>query len=316
MRIAWIGSHFEGMPALRALLERKVGVEGVITLKPEQAVKRSGAVDYGPLCREFGVPMHQVANINDPEAVELLRTLSPDLVFVIGWSQIIRSEALQVPRIGLIGAHASYLPHNRGSAPVNWSLIKGETRTGNSLIWLAEEVDSGAIIDQTEIPISPYDTCETLYQRVAESNRDMILRQLHRLLAGERPGFTQPHTDESILPRRRPKDGLINWNQGADAVYNFVRALAKPYPGAFSWLDGQRWFIWKCALLSLAAPPDAKPGQILGPCISPEEAACGQIVACGNGTLVVLNAETENGTTLQGYALSNQNWSGQVWRNE
>jgi methionyl-tRNA formyltransferase len=96
------------------------------------------------------------------------------MVFVIGWTQILRPETLKLATIGMIGAHASLLPHNRGRAPINWALIRGEKQTGNSLIWLAEDVDSGDIIDQTVIPISPYDTCASLYTRVGESNKEMI----------------------------------------------------------------------------------------------------------------------------------------------
>src|SRR5881628_1467651 len=174
----------------------------------------------------------------------------------------------------MIGAHASLLPRNRGSAPINWALIRGEHTSGNSLIWLAESVDGGDLIDQTEFPITPYDTCASLYDRVAASNRDMILRVLPRLLAGERPGRRQPRHSGPILARRRPADGLITWDQDARAVYNFVRALTKPYPGAFSWLDGRRWIVWHAVLLPDPGAASGPPGEILGPALSPVEQAC------------------------------------------
>src|SRR5437667_9768196 len=104
----------------------------------------------------------------------------------------------------MIGAHASLLPGNRGSAPINWALIRGEHTSGNSLIWLAESVDGGDLIDQTEFPITPYDTCASLYDRFAASNRDMILRVLPRLLPGERPGSPHPPPRGPLLPRRLP----------------------------------------------------------------------------------------------------------------
>src|SRR5207247_8564300 len=123
------------------------------------------------------------------------------------------------------GAHASLLPHNRGSAPINWALIQGERATGNSLIWLAEGVDAGDLIDQTEFPITPYDTCATLYERVAVSNRDMIMRALPRLLRGERPRPPQPRSSGPALPRRRPAGRPLACGQGADAVCNILRDL-------------------------------------------------------------------------------------------
>ena len=144
MKFGWIGFHREGLPALQGVLERGYRVEAVLTLRPDLAAKRSGAAtDYWTLCREFGVPLHEVANINDQASLELLRGRDLDVVFVIGWTQIVRSPALRLARIGMIGAHASLLPRNRGRAPINWTLIRGEQQTGNSLIWLAEGVDQG-----------------------------------------------------------------------------------------------------------------------------------------------------------------------------
>ena len=316
MKLGWVGFHMEGIPALEAVLATGAPVAAVLTLKPEVRASRSGAADYGPLCRRFGVPLHEVTNINDPESRSLLRGL--DLVFVIGWSQILSPETLATARLGMIGAHASLLPKNRGSAPINWALIRGEHLTGNSLIWLAEGVDAGDLIDQTEFQISPYDTCGTLYDRVAASNRDMILRALPRLLQGERLGSPQAKANggSAVLPRRRPADGLINWDQKACAVYNFIRALTKPYPGAFGWLDGRRWTVWRAALLpavARAAASSPAPGEVLGPTVSPEEQACGQVVACATGAVTLLEVEADDGTVFSGRRLSELPWTGRRW---
>jgi methionyl-tRNA formyltransferase len=313
MRIGWIGFHREGVPALQALLERGVRVEAVITLAPEQLAKRSGAADYDPLTRRFGVPLHQVASINGPEAVKLLTDLVLDVAIVLGWSEIIRPPALASCRLGMIGAHASLLPHNRGSAPVNWALIRGETRWGNTLMWLANGVDTGDIIDQVSFPIDDYDTCATLYDKVAESNREMLLRLLPRLLEGERPGRPQPRGDEALLPRRRPQHGRIDWAQDARAVYNFIRALTRPYPGAFGWLDGRQWLVWQAALFPGGAGAGAAPGEVLGPVVSPVPDACGLAVACGRGVVHLLEVEDADGRVLRGRELSVQPWKGKVW---
>src|SRR5437764_13734923 len=228
MRFGWVGFHLEGIPALQGVIEAGVPIQAVFTLRPDVAATRSGAAGYRSLCQRFGVPLHEIVHINDAASRELLKSLALDVVFVIGWSQILGPETLALARVGMIGAHASLLPQNRGSAPINWALIRGECVGGNSLLWLAESVDAGAVIDQTQFPITPYDTSASLYGRVAVSNRDMILRLLPRLLRGERAGTPQPRADAGVLPRRRPADGLITWDQDARAVYNFVRALTKP----------------------------------------------------------------------------------------
>src|SRR2546428_2066471 len=313
LRIGWIGFHGEGVPTLEALVTHGVPIEAVFTLSPAHAAKRSAAADYVSLCRRLNLPLYEVADINAPDAVARLRSLSLDIIFAMGWSQILRPETLRTARLGLAGGPGSLPPHNRGSAPINWALIGGEAQGGNTLMWLAESVDAAEIIDQTAFPISPYDTCATLYDRVAASNREMILRALPLLLAGERPGRPQPATAEPVLPRRRPADGKIDWTTTSDALYNFVRGLTRPYPGAFSWLDGRRWNIWQAALVPAPPNPAAQCGEVLGPVRSPIEASCGQLVACGRGTLLLLEAEGDDGEVLQGRRPADQDWTGKVW---
>lgn len=313
MRFAWVGFHAEGIPALEALLAAQAPIAAVLTLTPEMRAKRAAGADYRPVCDRYGVPMHEVADINSDEARSTLASIQPDVVFVIGWHQILRGETLRLARIGMVGAHASLLPHNRGSAPINWSIIRGDSRTGNSLIWLAEDVDSGDIIDQTEFPITPYDTCATLYEKVAASNRGMLLRLVPRLMAGERPGRKQSLIDVPVNARRRPKDGLVDWSQPSRNIYDFIRALTRPYPGAFSTLDGQTWKIWQAALAPAKCAPEARPGELVGPVVSPVSAACGQLVACGEGALILLEVEGPDGTILRGRPLGDQPWAGKRW---
>ena len=312
MKFAWVGFHAEGLAALQALLAAGAPIAAVLTLKPELAAKRSGGVDYAPVCSEYGVPLHHIAGINEPDAMRILEDLAPDVIFVIGWHQIVRPPVMALARIGLIGAHASFLPHNRGSAPINWALLRGERETGNTLMWLAEGVDEGDIIAQRAFPITPYDTCATLYAQVAASNRAMLLEVLPQLFAGERPGRPQERGDEPVLRRRRPADGRINWACPARVVYDSMRALTRPYPGAFSSLDGKQWWIWEAALLPDRGPL-ATPGDVLGPVVSPSQSACGQLVACGSGAVILLDVEDEAGTRLRGPALSDQPWTGKRW---
>jgi methionyl-tRNA formyltransferase len=313
LRIGWIGFHMEGLPALQAVLEQGIPVQAVLTLNEEQFAKRSGGVNYGPLTRRYGVPLYKIGNINDDESVKLLRELALDVAIVLGWSQIIRLPALTLPRLGMIGAHASLLPHNRGSAPINWALIRGEKQAGNTLMWLADGVDTGSIIDQVGFPVTDYDTCATLYEKVAESNREMVLRLIPRLLNGERAGRPQPHNGEEVLPRRKPEHGRVEWARDSRAVYDFIRALTRPYPGAFGRLDGERWFIWQAALWPGERPGAPPAGQVLGPVVSPVPEACGQAVACGQGAVILLEVEDKQGRVLKGPELSDQPWRGKVW---
>lgn len=314
-RLAWLGFHAEGVPALEALLVAGAPIAAILTLRADLAAQRSGGADFRAIGKRHGVPVHEIANINDPEGLALLGELAPDVLLVIGWHQILRAPALRLLGTGAIGAHASLLPHNRGSAPVNWALIRGETEAGNSLLWLAEGVDAGDLIDQTRFPITPYDTCATLYARVALSNREMLLRVLPDLLAGAVARAPQPASDQPVLPRRRPADGDLDWAQPTASVYDFIRALTHPYPGAFSRMDGERWRVWQAAL-----PPRAgsagPPGTVLGPVVSPVDEACGQLVSCGEGAIVLLEVENDAGLVLRGRDLSDAQWTGLRWQRE
>jgi methionyl-tRNA formyltransferase len=157
---------------------------------------------------------------------------------------------------------------------------------------------------------------------VARTNREMLLDLWPRLDNGERPGRRQPETGEPVLPRRRPADGRINWQPPAKAVYDFIRALTRPYPGAFSRLEGKRWRIWSAALPVLEGERrglrvEANAGEVIGPVVSPIDDACGQLVACGDGgAVVLLELEDDEGAVLRGRALSEQHWTGRRWTDE
>ena len=313
MTLAWVGFHVEGLPALRAVLEAGYDVKGIITLAPDAAARLSGAADHAPLAAEFGVPLRLVRDINDSAAVAWLNELAADVIFVIGWTQIVGAAARASARVGVIGAHASLLPEDRGRAPVNWAIIHGRHGTGASLMWLSEGVDAGDLIDQRAIAITEYDTCGTIYEKVAAANRSMILDVLPRLAAGERPGRPQSGLDAPPLPRRRPEDGRIDWSMPSRRVYDFIRALARPYPGAFSNLDGETFKVWTAALLPDGGVAEGVPGQVIGPCVSPHEDACGQIVRCGNGAVLLLELEDSSGRLVRGRALSQRAWKDKVW---
>jgi methionyl-tRNA formyltransferase len=314
MRIGWIGFHMEGVAALRATLERRFPIVAIITLSGAAAARRSGADDYSAIGQEFGIPVFEVDDVNAEAGLTTLAGLKLDLAFVIGWTQLVGPAARRLIPLGLIGAHASLLPHNRGRAPVNWALIRGERETGNTLQWLGDAVDGGEVIDITRIAITPYDSCQSIYEQVAESNRVMILDLLPKLLNGERPATPQLHSDEPLLSRRRPADGRLDWSAGSAGVYDFVRALTRPYPGAFSRLQGERWTIWSSALLPLRA--DGPPGEVIGPVVSPVQEACGQAVWCGRGAITLLEVESEDGRVLKGRELSDQQWAELCWRDD
>jgi methionyl-tRNA formyltransferase len=259
--IVFVGCVTEGFRSLEHLLRRGERISAIFTLRDDLAAKTSGAMDFDEIAERHGIPLVKVRNINDPESAERIRTCAPDLVLVIGWTQLVKAEILRAPRYGCIGFHASLLPQYRGRAPINWALINGETKTGNTMMLLEEGVDDGDILAQREIPIGIEDTCATLYEKVAETEFDMLDEVLPLIRAGRMPRRRQDSSRVSVMPKRRPEDGLIDWGRPARRLYDWVRALTHPYPGAFTHLDGRRVFVWKAALGGEAATT-LEPGEV------------------------------------------------------
>lgn len=292
LRIVWVGFHEEGILTLEALIrgELPATLVGAVTLTNEAANRRSATVDVAGMVSAAGIPVLQVDKINNDDAVRFIRGSDPDLVVALGWSQILSSEILSIPAAGVLGAHASLLPHNRGSAPVNWAIIRGESHGGNTLMWLGEGVDDGDIVAQRSFPILDTDTCATVYKKVAVANREMLTECLESLVAGVRPGRPQAESEEPLLPRRKPDDGLIDWSWSAKRVYDFVRGLTRPYPGAFTFADGVRVNVWEAARLPGSCSLGA-PGTVVGSVVSPNPSIGGWVVACGSGAVILTDFE-------------------------
>lgn len=313
MNIVWIGCHEEGLPAFKSVLERGKKIKAFITLDEDAYLKRSaGSRLYQKYCEDYSVEYHTVDTIKGEYAYELISGNMPDLLVVLGWSEILPERLLDIPTIGTVGTHASLLPHNRGSAPVNWTLIRGEQITGNTMMWLNKDVDKGEIIDQMEIPITIYDTCKTLYDQVAVTNMKMLNKLIEKLERGEKPLFpVKNESEEAILPRRRPKDGLIKWNQTGRKIYNFIRALTKPYPGAFTYLSGEKWTVWEAALLPVSSKDNGlEPGEILGNVYGFARSVNGIVVGTEREMILVTEVEDAQGIIYSGIELNDLNLKG------
>lgn len=301
MKIIWIGFHEEGLDAFEKILAKGINIDAFITLENERLTKKSAYSNmYERICDKYKISFYQVKSVKDKNTEELLKRLNPDLIIVLGWSEILPSSLLKIPTGGVVGTHAAMLPHNRGSAPVNWAIIRGETEGGNTLMWLNEQVDAGKIIDQISFPITIYDTCASVYKKVSDSNTIMIDRLLIKLFRKEEVIERESLYEENeILPRRRPKDGEILWHQSAKQIYDFVRALTRPYPGAFTFLNKKKWVIWRCSLLEGNVISQC-PGTILGNIYSTEEMCCGIAVAAISGIILIQEIESEKSETIQG----------------
>ena len=245
VRIVFIGCVKEGLECLQELLALKCHVVGIITFVEDMAKKMSGAVSFKDIAARYKIPIYGVKTTNSPDAVTIIRDLRPDLIFVIGWTRLVSSEIISLTKYGCLGMHASLLPKYRGRAPVNWALINNETEWGNSTILLDDGVDTGKVLCQKKFKISVYDTCRTVYDKVALAGRMMIRESLPGLIQQNIQPIVQDESEASVMPKRTPDDGIIDWNKSALELFNWVRALTIPYPGAFTYWESRRVYIWE-----------------------------------------------------------------------
>lgn len=262
--VAFIGAVHEARPALDALLAQPdVSVGIVVTRPPEASTGPSGFVDLTDAAAAAGSPVLYTRDANEPRVVDAVRACRPDLLVVVGWTQLIRPELLAVPTRGCIGFHASLLPRHRGRSPVNWAILRGENLAGNTMMILAPGADTGDIVDQVPIPIDRLDTCATVYDRVGQAGAAMLVKHLPGLLEGTAPRRPQdPHAGD-LLPRRTPEMGVIDWSLTTDELYDWIRALTTPYPGAFSVLSGRKVMVWASIPDAPASTPATRPGEIV-----------------------------------------------------
>ncbi|MGA1823510.1 MAG: methionyl-tRNA formyltransferase, partial [bacterium] len=176
--------------------------------------------------------------------------LKPDLIVVCGWQRLICKEILTIPSLGTIGFHSSLLPKYRGRAPVNWAILLGERETGITMFYLTPEADTGDIIAQKVFPILFNDDCGTIYEKAAKAGAEMIKEYLPQIKNGTAPAIHNPSASYPAYPKRIPEDGRIDFNRSALDIYNFVRSLTRPYPGAFYYDEhGHKVIVWRIEIV-------------------------------------------------------------------
>jgi methionyl-tRNA formyltransferase len=229
------------------------------------------------------VPVVESADVNAPETLAQIRALSPDFIFVIGWSQICRREFLQLPKYGCLGYHPALLPKNRGRAVIAWTILQRLKRAGGSLFWLAEGVDTGDLLLQRSFSIASDETARTLYDKHQRLLPVILRAALKMLSSGNLRREKQDESKASYCARRTAEDGWIDWTRPANEIWTLIRAVGKPYPGAFTLANLRKLTVWS-AELALRRPFWGMPGQIQ------EITNAGVLVQCGDREHVLLKA--------------------------
>lgn len=243
-----------------------------MTLRDDLAPAKSGRIYLDPFCQAHAIPLHKVRSVNDPEAVQALRQAGLDWVFIIGWSQIAGAEVLAAPARGVLGMHPSLLPEGRGRAAIPWAILKGLAETGVTLFQLDLGVDTGPILAQERLPVGPDESATSLYARVEEAHRRLLRRIWPDLVADRVRPVPQDPGAGSVWPGRKPEDGRILPHMTVAEVERLVRAVSRPYPGAFLERDAIRMRIWA-----------GRAGEVPG----------APVIPCADGSYTVTDFELE-----------------------
>ena len=209
---------------------------------PEENIWFGSVVEWA---KKNEIPVFCPKNVNTPEWIERIRTLSPEVIFSFYYRNLLGRDILRIPSAGSFNLHGSLLPAYRGRAPVNWVLVNGERRTGVTLHHMVEAPDAGDIVGQKEVLIEFEDTAFTLYQKLCAKGRELLEEVLPLIEKGVAPRMAQDLKQGSYFGGRKPEDGKIDWSWPVMQIYNLVRAVTEPYPGAFTYLpEGEKLLIW------------------------------------------------------------------------
>lgn len=245
MRIAFCTCVQIGLSCIEAIIEDGGKFDLLLTLQDNKSKQKSGRIYLDKIAMSTNTPLYKLNHINDADVVEVLRKQRIDWLFIIGWSQIASPEVLDVPRKGIIGAHPTLLPVGRGRAAVPWAIIKGLDKTGVTFFKMDEGVDTGPILDQYEIPLSPLETATELYAKVNQAHVQLIRQIWPKLKSDAVLGQVQDEDQASYWVGRTPEDGELYQSMTLKEVDRLVRAATHPYPGAYIMLDSStKLIIW------------------------------------------------------------------------
>jgi methionyl-tRNA formyltransferase len=284
MRLVWVSFDVMGRDCLAAAAEAGAEVTAVVTLPGPADPDRSGQCSFEGIAGRLGARLIETADVNSPETIAAVREADPDLIFVVGWSQLVLDEFIGIPRHGVFGMHPTLLPKHRGRAAIPWAILSGLAKTGVTLFEIADgTADSGPILGQVEIPVSRDETATSLYERVTAAHVELVREVVRRLLDGTAERTPQDTRRASSWPKRTPADGIIDWETRAPYLYDWVRAQTRPYPGAFTFHGEDKLVVWQARPVEL--DEEAPAGTVVA--LDGEDA----VVACGEGGLVLEEVE-------------------------
>lgn len=280
-KIIFMGTPDFSVPVLKRIIDEGYDVIAVVT-QPDRPVGRKKVLTPPPVkveAEKQGIPVYQPEKIREKEELEKIIALNPDLVVTAAFGQILPNELLDAPKYGCINVHASLLPELRGGAPIHYSILQGNGKTGITIMYMAEKLDAGDILTQAEVAIGEEDNVGTLHDKLSKVGSDLLAETLPKLLNQELQAIKQDEDQATFAPNIKRSEEKIDWSKSGEDIYNHVRGL-NPWPVAYTTLDGSILKIWQAKKLedgNLAVP-----GTII------DVQNDGFIVSTGNETAILV----------------------------
>jgi methionyl-tRNA formyltransferase len=266
VRILFMGTPEFAVPALQVLLNGGYDVVGVVT-QPDRPKGRKRVLTPTPVKEEalkHDLLVLQPEKLRQPESVEAIRQLAPDLIVTAAYGQILPKSILDMPKHGCINIHASLLPKYRGGAPIHYAVMHGEKVTGVTIMYMEVGLDTGDMISKVEVPIGEQDTTGSMFSKLSVAGAELLEKTLPDLLAGRIQAVPQDDSEAIYSPNISREDEKIDWSKSAREIHNQVRGL-NPFPGAFTIWNGENLKVWRSEVSSVnVADGSAAPGTVVG----------------------------------------------------
>lgn len=280
--IFFIGGKSRGYMWVQEMLKKKEELIGMLIMKEDDHEADVFSNDISLLLESHHIPYLITKTAKGKKYLNFIKKLHPALIIVMGWRTLIPEAIINIAPLGAIAVHESLLPKYRGFAPINWAIINGENKTGVTLFFLSEGIDNGEIIAQKTIRIPSEDSALSLYEKTSLASIVLLKKYLPLIKIGKAPRKKQIEKHASYTCARIPEDGLINWSDTTVNIHNLIRGLSYPYPGAFTYLNGEKLIISKAYM-----PPQRNfVGRIPGRIVSIQKNK-GVEVLTGDGSIFI-----------------------------
>ncbi|PHX41319.1 UDP-4-amino-4-deoxy-L-arabinose formyltransferase [Pseudomonas sp. NZIPFR-PS2] len=288
--------HDIGCAGLEALLNTGYEIAAVFT-HADDPKENNFYGSVAQLCARNGIPVHAPEDANHPLWVERIAKLNPDYIFSFYYRNLLSEPLLATARNGAFNLHGSLLPKYRGRAPANWVLVNGESETGVTLHRMVKRADAGAILAQQKVVIDRTDTGLTLHAKLRDAASNLLRDALPQLAQGKLAETAQDESQATYFGRRTAADGKLEWKKPAEALFNLVRAVTQPYPGAFCAVGEHKLIVWQAEVVK--GNDGQAPGRVIS--VNPLR------IACGEDSLVIkFGQRNDNGLYLAGPSLANE----------